>query len=89
MGSISYSIRIDEKLQEGGFWSLTSDNLPGLFLAGQDLPALRNELPDVIKKLFELNYSMDVEVRLLLDNPPARPNPNASARTWAAIPKAA
>lgn len=46
----------------GKCWALTSNNLPGLLLAGGDLAALLADLPNAIKLLFRLNYQMDVDV---------------------------
>jgi len=46
----------------GKCWALTSDNLPGFLLAGSDLNALLDDVPNAIKLLFRLNYQMDVEV---------------------------
>ncbi len=69
MGNTSYSciINIKEEYREGGVWSLTSPDLPGLFLAGRELSVLRNDIPKAIQVLFKRNYDMDVEVRLLVD----------------------
>ncbi len=45
-----------------GFWLLTSEDLPGFLLCGEDLNALGRDTPNVIKGLFRLNYGMEVEV---------------------------
>lgn len=67
-----------------GAWVITSENLPGLFLAGSDLDRLRNDVPSAIKMLYRLNYGMDVKV-CAAGEPgmrAAKPMPN----TWAAVP---
>ena len=92
-GSVSYIICVEERFGEGGFWTVTSKNLPGLFLGGQDLGPIRHDLPEAIKALFKLNYEMDVEVRLLSAGPPVAGDGFApSVQTpnmWTAIPMAA
>lgn len=62
----SFLIEIQERFGEGAFWTVTSKHLPGLFLGGQDLDALRKDLPAAIQLLFRLNYKMNVEVRALI-----------------------
>ena len=51
-----------EPHKEENMFSVTSRDLPGLFLAGRDLSALVADLPAAIKLLFNLNYQMDVQV---------------------------
>lgn len=65
MATTTYScvIQVREKLKEGGYWSVTSKDLPGLFLGGTDIDAIREEVPEAIRLLFELNYGMKVDVR--------------------------
>ena len=65
MANNTYSniINIKEKLHQGAHWTITSANLPGLFLGGKDLKALRNDIPIAIKSLYRMNHGMDVEVR--------------------------
>lgn len=55
-----FAIEIQERFGEGGFWTITSNELPGLFLGGQDLAALRKDLPAAIELLFRLNYKLDI-----------------------------
>lgn len=72
------------------FWTLTSDDLPGLLLGGRDLKALHADTPAVIRSLFKHNYGMEVDV---LPRAEAKslaaevPLPKlALPETWAAIP---
>ena len=44
-------------------FALTSEELPGLYLAGKNLQALHEDVPSVIKALYKLDCGMDVEVR--------------------------
>jgi hypothetical protein len=69
----SFLIDISEELREGAFWTITSKRLPGLFLGGQELKLLREDLPVAIKLLFKANYSIDVEVAVLVDGPNGQP----------------
>jgi hypothetical protein len=88
-GSISYLIRIEEALEEGSIWCLTSENLPGLLLGGPDLPALRADLPEAIRLLFLHNYQMEVEVRLVSSEPPMpgrAEQPKLNPKLWTAVP---
>jgi len=68
----SYSglVRIEETQAPNGCWHLTSHDLPGLLLVGKDRDALYNDVPNVIRALFELNHSMAVNVMPL--NPAQR-----------------
>jgi hypothetical protein len=59
----SFLIEISERLGDNGDWIVTSPHLPGLLLGGNDLNALRSDLPLAVKGLFRLNYHIDVEVR--------------------------
>jgi len=45
-----------------GLFSLTSSELPGLFLAGKDPGKLVEDLPAVIKAMYKVAYDMHVEV---------------------------
>lgn len=47
-----------------GIWILTSDDLPGFFLAGENIDTLKENIPDAIKLLYKLNYQMEVEAHL-------------------------
>ena len=59
------TINIKTKLnRDDGIIVMTSEDLPGLFLAGKNLLALARDLPPAIKALYRLNYEMDVEVEL-------------------------
>ncbi len=65
MASRMYTKLINVKAEyadAGKCWALTSNDLPGLVMAGGDLDALLADLPQAIKLLFRLNYQMDVEV---------------------------
>ena len=55
---------------EDGNWMITSDDLPGLILAGKDLHALLRDLPKVVKILLEKNYRL-TEVKVDRADPPA------------------
>lgn len=83
----SFLISIQEELKEGAFWTITSSELPGLFLGGQNIELLHQDLPAVIKQLFKLNYRMDVEVSILVV-PECPPN-NRKGRAFTAMPLAA
>lgn len=63
MANYNYTgvVKIKEEFRDGS-WLITSDNLPGLFLAGEDLHILHTDIPAAIKLLYELNYSMNVKV---------------------------
>ena len=72
------------------FWTLTSDDLPGLLLGGRDLKALHADTPAVIQSLFKHNYGTEVNIlpvaeakNLAADVPPPK---LALPETWAAIP---
>ena len=63
--SYSCVIRVKAELHadEGhDFWTLTSDDLPGLLLGGRDLKALHADTPTVIQSLFKHSYGMEVNV---------------------------
>ena len=81
-------IRVSEEFKEGS-WMITSDNLPGLFLAGGDLPAIRKNVPDAIKLLYKLNYGMKVEVCAAGDEPEnaleMSKHPVERSNSWAAL----
>jgi len=59
-----YSCVITSKavLREGGYWVITSNDLPGLLLSGKDLHKLVVDIPNVIKALFKNNFGEDVRV---------------------------
>ncbi len=68
MASCNYAavIRVDETFRKGGYWLLTSNDLPGFVLCGKDIKTLRDDVPAAIKILVKANYDMDVEVRPLI-----------------------
>ena len=66
----TYLINIDVDFREGEYFVLTSSQLPGLLLSGKDINALREDVPNVIKSLFSLNYKMDVDVRIACEESP-------------------
>jgi hypothetical protein len=68
----SYLVKIKEDYKEGGYYMLTSPNLPGFFMGGKNIKKLRTDVPSVIKILFKLNYQLDVHVRPLTDTAPSR-----------------
>ena len=72
------------------FWTLTSDDLPGLLLGGQDLKALHADTPAVIRMLFRHNYGMEVDVLPVAearDLAAKTPLPQlALPEAWTAIP---
>jgi predicted RNase H-like HicB family nuclease len=43
---------------EDGNWTITSEDLPELLLAGEDLDMLSRDLPKVIKIILEKNYNL-------------------------------
>jgi hypothetical protein len=43
-------------------FALTSTDVPGLLLAGSDLPLLLKDVPAAIKLLYKLNYGMNIKV---------------------------
>ena len=72
MASMSYSclIRVQEEFREEDgdrFWLMRSQDLPGLLLGGRNLERLREDTPNVIQRLFKLNYDMDVQVHRVID----------------------
>lgn len=83
----SFLIYTTQKQKEDGFWTITSDELPGLFLAGKDLFSISAEVPEAIKLLFSLNYNMSVDVKMAID-PIARGVPPVPEEYFA-IPNAA
>lgn len=64
MATSSYTklIRISLCVHEDAHFTLTSEDLPEMFLAGKDVRQLLDDAPNVIKGLYRLNYGMDVEV---------------------------
>lgn len=81
-------IKVKEDFKDGA-WLVTSDDLPGLFLAGGNVAALRKEIPDAIALLFRLNYDMQVVVRPATEEPGLVFEQHKPSYTWAAIPRAA
>lgn len=69
MVTIEYTciINVKEHLKSSEFWELTSADLPGFYLGGKDLSALRSDIPTAIKLLFEKNYDIQVDVRLNIE----------------------
>lgn len=53
-----FSIATLGKFYADGNWKITSQDLPGLILAGKDLPALLRDIPKAVKILLEKNYGM-------------------------------
>lgn len=79
-------VRVTSGYKDGG-WVITSENLPGLFLAGSDPDALRADLPEAIMNLYKLNYGMNV--RVCPAGEPGVTKQSASKvlpSTWAAVP---
>ena len=95
MANSGYScvIQVNENYREGGHWELTSKNVPGLYLAGKDLSALRADVPNVIKVLFKNNYDLAVEVRAVVDSCAVKGGCNIAEHVklgyWSASPIAA
>lgn len=86
-------ISTKEAFREGS-WVITSDDLPGLFLVGENLSDLRDTTPTAIKLLYKLNYDMEVDVRPTMEPKQARRICNEGAKIprpkgWAAVPIAA
>ncbi len=94
MASKAYStvIRVNEELREGNYWMVTSDDLPGMILGGRDILKLREDVPNVIKSLFELNCGMKVDVypavklKEMTSKKPTRQNVVSRLSDWTAIP---
>jgi hypothetical protein len=47
-----------------GLFALTSTELPGLLLAGDDPAKLWADVPAVVKAMYKVGYDMDVDVRM-------------------------
>ena len=64
MESLKFSgrIRLRTELREDGFFVVTSPDLPGLLLCGDDVDVLIEQAQEVIGGLFKLNHGMDVDV---------------------------
>jgi hypothetical protein len=90
MGNRNYVsvINVRDEYKDGA-WIFTSENLPGLFLAGSDLNKLREDVPVAIKALYQLNYGMTVDVRLTGEPGELVKEKRAPQNKWAAVPVAA
>ena len=88
MGNKSYVgiVSVQHEAREGGYWVVTSQDLPGLLLCGKKPEKLASDIPKAISLLFKLNYGMSVDVKPVADRfaktCEARPTPNV----WAAVP---
>lgn len=98
MASSAYSCVIRVSAQQRPtnhepLWILRSEDLPGLLLAGPDLPPLLEDVPAAIRVLFRDNYGMEVEVLRASSPPKMRESEPAPTFTlpamWTAIPATA
>lgn len=89
MANCKYATRLGvEHRFVDGAWLITSKDLPGLFLAGDDMDRLQSEIPEAIKLLFKLNYDMAVQVCPMSPAPGAtmgKPQIQKSTDEWTAI----
>ena len=71
MGNSDYVQVVNVQLErkDGGYWVVSSKELPGLLLSGKLLKKLIGDIPNAIKILFKLNYEMDVEVKMSSEHP--------------------
>jgi len=51
---VSPALKIEYR--EGGYWVITSDDVPGMLMAGKDIHRLYADVPNVIKMLHKLNH---------------------------------
>lgn len=83
----AYIVNIDVSLEDGGFFILSSNDLPGLCLLGKDPIPLLKQIPELVKKLFELNFGLTV--RVVPTSWPTSPKISAAdleqSKTWTAI----
>ena len=96
MASSHYSciIHIREQKRRGGFWQLTSRDLPGLLLFGPNREVLHRDVPNAIKALFKANYDMNISVHQVVDRKAVTEDALedhhlANSRDWSAVPLAA
>ena len=96
MATTSYScvIRVSAEQRptnDKPLWILKSEDLPGMLLAGPDLPPLLADVPVAIQVLFRENYGMEVTVLPVASPREVRdPMPILTLpATWTAIPAAA
>ena len=90
MSEKTYVINIDVTLEDGGFFTLNSHDLPGLCLLGKDPIRIMRQVPELVKKLFKLNFGQNVRVL-----PASHPTFNKTAiedlrqsKTWTVIEEA-
>jgi len=71
MATSSYLTVARTKIEyrEGGYWVITSDEVPGMLMAGKDPRSLYADIPNVIKMLYKLNYQLDVQVSEVVARP--------------------
>lgn len=64
VSDVNYSttVRVETKIDNCGYFIMTSEDLPGLFLASKNYLALMYDVPRAIKILYKDNYCMDVTV---------------------------
>lgn len=89
-GQKSYVINIKVELRDGGFFTLNTEDLPGLCLLGKDPIRLIKQVPELVKKLFKLNFEADVLVipvsKAVLPKCPTEDL--VQVKTWTAIERA-
>lgn len=66
-------INLSVEYNPDGCWAISSPDLPGLVLAGKDIAALLDDVPNAIRLLFKLNYQMDVQVARAEEDGPQKP----------------
>ena len=85
MGNCTYVgvVRVSGEIKDKG-WVITSENLPGLFLAGNDLEKLTADIPANIEMLYQLNYGMSVKV-CVAGEPGIQKPPKLVPPIWGAV----
>ncbi len=96
MGTQGYATTISVhalSADDDGWHLIESEDLPGLLLAGKNLPALEADIPAAIKLIYRLNYGMNVDVRRHI-RPEAMqtqqlPVKMSDTESWVVVPLAA
>lgn len=77
-------VRIQLEKDESGLIFATSGDLPGLFLAHRDLSAMKTDIPNVIRLLYQRRYNVSVEI--VEANAQSEPDAPNLLGIWIAIP---
>lgn len=78
-------IRIELTQSDGGYWTLTSPDLPELMLGGTDPEAIQEDIPEAIRRIFQENYHTQVQAvpgQMGMEQAPSK-----TERPWIAIPQ--